>query len=196
VAALEGIEQQQCSRAVEIACFSPAHPLRLLPMSRAFKSLGQALALASDHENARRNMADVRIYLERIGQLPSDADAEAKPSAAAVTPSSATGAAAAAADDDVYDRPSKRRPQKAPTATAAAASRAQAAAKKGKKPRPAMDRPRRPNRTHRDPLPRIHISHLHWKENEEFANGRSALLQQHGMRWRAERALRNGPRRM
>ena len=45
---------------------------------------------------------------------------------------------------------------------------------KALKSRPAMDRPRRPNKTRRDPLPRLHVSHLGLEENKQYAEGRSA----------------------
>lgn len=69
-------------------------------------------------------------------------------------------------DDD--GPPRKRRPQPMP----AAATNGAKDEKKRRSRLPAMDRPRRPNTNVRAPFPRIHIDHLYWPENEQYALGR------------------------
>jgi hypothetical protein len=68
--------------------------------------------------------------------------------------------------DDVYDRPSKRRPQREPEA------KPEQDAKRKKRPT-ALDRVRRPNTNDNKKFPRVHIAHLNFPENEIYASGRS-----------------------
>ncbi len=153
----------------------------LARLLRALKLLRRALRL-SDHPDAKRNLEDTREYLRKVREAEEaksskSADTEAerkqrrkKRRRAAAGGEDAEADKPTASDDDVYDKPAKRRPQRVTPVDSSTAAAVKAKAAKAK---PAMDRPRRENKTKRDPLPRIHVAHLEWKENEQYAKGLS-----------------------